>query len=939
MAESERRQAFAHVEKLRDLISKEKLVLFIGEELSILQRPADLDDWWHFLPDGPQLQEMADSIFAKEEEYILSLPNHRSKEHDHLRMLGRFPLILTTNLDLLIERLLWKSGPRRESLRLDQVGLISSTWTVGKRDLVVKCFGDHSYTAKMMPEVKSMMFELCEGKLDQQHVAHQFMQKVFNDRTVLFLGCNKAHSLYQGLIKTFVSHSEKTHYWYNVSSEGKTTFEEGNLVTLKFNMPLWEFTLYLSTGSMQSRFESGQVWERFFLATQREQYLLQQLELEKQASEITYMTSSITNALAPTEVIKTVSKPKVARIFQDDPFGVSSEQKVEATIEAMLNRRENLIQLIKKSETRVRAVFLFHEFKAEIDNPIRETRQMMIQKYADALLLCNSFLKCNSMFDMVMVPTMSTEELESMKKETYAYIRLAGGADEAICYADTAVEGEARFTTHMIVVNGAEVQARKKHLDQTLARAWDPERSLMVLVASVLQANKEARALSDDVLRKLEQLDQLQGLTESHDVDLRSLELIGSGSFGSVYKGQYEGQTVAFKLINEKAAEGDLEAFVREFDTMKYSRHPNIVHVEHCFHSQSRFGLVMEFIDGRNLWQIIQESGALSRENAHKCAKAVGKALEYLHSKNIMHRDVKPDNVLIGGDFELIKLSDFGLARATESTIETKTILRGAWRYMAPEVMQHGKYSTRADVYSYGCLLIEAVSGKKVFGKIVDERKAGYQKLKRKPEIPGNCKHTYGEEMHYAIDRCVIPDENNRPTIREVLDILEGGMHKETIKKHSSAIVELLCLGIGGGITGITTSQASSAFVVIYQDQPLLLVDFGYGVFRQYKEHFPETDHLPDKIFITHNHGDHAAELPPMIFLDAIQRRKANKPKISIYCGPEVEERLRTHRLNEISKAMLDENVQASPVCYQNIRCSYLVIADCQICRMSWLTG
>lgn len=194
---------------------------------------------------------------------------------------------------------------------------------------------------------------------------------------------------------------------------------------------------------------------------------------------------------------------------------------------------------------------------------------MMIRKYAEALLLCNSFLKSNSSFDMLLVPTLSKDELESMKKETYAYIQLKGGADVAICYADTAVSGEARFTTHMIVVNGAEVQARKKHLDQTLSRAWDTVKSLMMLVASVLQANREANALDEKTQRKLEHLDQLQGLTESHAVDLSSLEHVGSGSFGSVYRGLYEGETVAFKVINEKATEADLEVFLREFETMK----------------------------------------------------------------------------------------------------------------------------------------------------------------------------------------------------------------------------------------------------------------------------------------------------------------------------------------------------------------------------------
>ena len=80
-----------------------------------------------------------------------------------------------------------------------------------------------------------------------------------------------------------------------------------------------------------------------------------------------------------------------------------------------------------------------------------------------------------------------------------------------------------------------------------------------------------------------------------------------------------------------------------------------------------------------------------------------------------------------------------------------------------------------------------------------------------------------------------------------------------------------------------------------------------------------ETHHLPDKIFITHNHGDHAAELPPLLFQDAVRRRRANKPKTTIYCGPEVEERLKKHRLNEISGAMLDETIQASPVCSYDV--------------------
>ena len=70
------------------------------------------------------MQQTRDRLLEKEEQYVMSLENQRSKEHEYLRMLGRFPLILTTNLDQLIERFLWKSGPRRETVRLDQASVL-----------------------------------------------------------------------------------------------------------------------------------------------------------------------------------------------------------------------------------------------------------------------------------------------------------------------------------------------------------------------------------------------------------------------------------------------------------------------------------------------------------------------------------------------------------------------------------------------------------------------------------------------------------------------------------------------------------------------------------------------------------------------------------------------------------------------------------------------
>ena len=221
-------------------------------------------------------------------------------------------------------------------------------------------------------------------------------------------------------------------------------------------------------------------------------------------------------------------------------------------------------------------MFLLEEFRREISSGSEELRKIMIRKYADAALKCNSFLHSSSSFEIILIPTKDDNDLAHMKKETFAFLHLSGDtADAAVCYAAQASGGggdkaRSSITTNLINVNGDKVQARSKLIDQTLARAMSPEESLVKLVGILLQHDRKiGGAIESAKLQKLERLDQLLGLTEGNEIDMASMEKIGQGSFGSVYRGQLDGRTVAVKVMTERGKESDLEAFIREFESMK----------------------------------------------------------------------------------------------------------------------------------------------------------------------------------------------------------------------------------------------------------------------------------------------------------------------------------------------------------------------------------
>ncbi|XP_035695713.1 cAMP-dependent protein kinase type 1-like [Branchiostoma floridae] len=473
----------------------------------------------------------------------------------------------------------------------------------------------------------------------------------------------------------------------------------------------------------------------------------------------------------------------------------------------MKARRDNLIKKIHEG-TKVVTLFFYHGLKAELD-PDRVTdpkkRQMAIKKYVEVIKLCQTFVSSKSSLEIRIVDWRDPEERKEIDKEKFGLARLKGGEDEAIFHGHPATAGKKAFAVQLIAINGEETARKRKIYEKSRERSWSPEDSVRRLLQEVLGANRELvekHGLDMSAIKK-EDLEMLQNMSEIHLLTNKKLDQgsnfikIGSGSFSTVHKASRQGRIVAVKILNDVQTTKDLKAFQDEFKLLRDMKHPNIVQVEDCIVQDNRLGIIMEFMAGGNLRDHLRKSGAQEKDFVLGFAKQIGLALEYLHLKDVMHRDVKPENVFISEDHSTFKLGDFGLARVTEGTRQTKTLI-GSYRYMAPEVMSsRGHYSKKADVYSYALCLIELIKGEMVFPEIAIHKDAMDEKLRGgQPDTPKNCDE-YGPRMKPTIERCLKP-EAQRPSMTKVLQMLFGTAPVTTDTGH----LELLCLGTGDAVTG-----------------------------------------------------------------------------------------------------------------------------------------
>jgi streptogramin lyase len=255
---------------------------------------------------------------------------------------------------------------------------------------------------------------------------------------------------------------------------------------------------------------------------------------------------------------------------------------------------------------------------------------------------------------------------------------------------------------------------------------------------------------------------------------------IGRGGMGVVYLATqaFPERRVALKLLSPDLAADPVfrERFIRESNAAASTEHPNIVPIYGAGEANGHLYLAMRYIDGTDLRTLLEREGPFEPERAARICAEVAEALETAHERGLVHRDVKPGNVLLDGR-ERAYLSDFGLIRRTRiDTGITKTgQFMGTVDYVAPEQIKGGELDGRADVYSLGCVLYECLVGSPPFRRD-SEVATMYAQLEEPVPAPSSSRPAVPRPMDALVAKATakLPDDRFA-TAGEMAEALRGG--------------------------------------------------------------------------------------------------------------------------------------------------------------------
>jgi serine/threonine-protein kinase len=194
----------------------------------------------------------------------------------------------------------------------------------------------------------------------------------------------------------------------------------------------------------------------------------------------------------------------------------------------------------------------------------------------------------------------------------------------------------------------------------------------------------------------------------------RVINRVGSGGMADVYcaTDTQLGRKVALKLLYQRFAEDEqfVERFRREASSAAGLQHPNVVQVFDRGEWDGTYYIAMEFLEGRNLKQVVRDHGALEPALAADIVAQILKAARFAHRRGVVHRDIKPHNVIVD-DEGRAKVTDFGIARAGASDMTETGSIMGTAQYLSPEQAQGHPVDARSDLYSIGVVLYELLTG------------------------------------------------------------------------------------------------------------------------------------------------------------------------------------------------------------------------------------
>lgn len=268
----------------------------------------------------------------------------------------------------------------------------------------------------------------------------------------------------------------------------------------------------------------------------------------------------------------------------------------------------------------------------------------------------------------------------------------------------------------------------------------------------------------------------------------RSFLQIGQGAYGEVYTARHtkNDEQVAIKVMHVKNSR-DMKHICNEIFLLKSCTHPNIVQYIESYYYDYTVWMVMKYYNGGTLQHLLRNV-ELAEHEIRSISRQVLEGLKYLHHKNLVHRDIKSENILLSSE-GVIAIADLGFCAQLLTALESTMPISGSSYWIAPEMLRHEPYGSKVDIWSFGCVLVEMAERRPPYGEYRALKAIYYTATKGAPKLKNPAKFSDG--FRDVLELALQFDQDNRPSAEELLkhryfadEPSKDGEKKEFVKGH-----------------------------------------------------------------------------------------------------------------------------------------------------------